>query len=272
MDSYFDELCQKVRAEALKGAPPKVKLAISFGEKTEHGWHVGGAESAEMFYSASVVKAYYAYYAAILEQEGKLKISEPMMEAMTDMIVDSNNDATGYVLDVLSGTTSGPELPAKQMKEWIAKRLIVQDFFRRRGYENLVACMKTWNEGAYGREKEARFAHGMRNHHSTGLAVKLLSEIELLPSTHWLRKLMHRDVLADNAETSAQSKFYTGAVLPPKTLLWSKAGWTSEVTHDAALFTLPNGRTYALAICTSGSPENQPMIRSVAAEVLKAIK
>lgn len=67
-------------------------------------------------YPASVVKLFYLV--AIHEWlEGRmLQNSTELERAIQDMIVESSNDATSYIVDSLTGTTSGPELPQNPCK------------------------------------------------------------------------------------------------------------------------------------------------------------
>ncbi len=62
-------------------------------------------------YPASVVKLVYLVAAEAWLQRQRLEESPELRRALADMIRDSSNDATGLVVDLLSGTTSGPELP-----------------------------------------------------------------------------------------------------------------------------------------------------------------
>ena len=79
------------------------------------------------------------------------------MRAVKDMITVSSNDATGFVVDCISGTTSGPEIAdPREWEKWKARRNVVNDWFRARGYTNLNANQKTFCEDAYGREQAFR--------------------------------------------------------------------------------------------------------------------
>jgi len=69
-----------------------------------------GYRGGEQVYPASVIKLFYLVAAHRWMEDGKLKDSEELRRAMHDMIVDSLNEATGLVVDYLTGTTSGPEL------------------------------------------------------------------------------------------------------------------------------------------------------------------
>src|SRR5215210_449551 len=76
------------------------------------------------------------------------------------MIVDSSNDATHYVLDVLTQTTGGFELPPKEMAKWQKKRNAVNRYFSSLGYVNINVNQKTFCEDAYGRERVSRGPNG----------------------------------------------------------------------------------------------------------------
>jgi len=56
-----------------------------------------------------------------------------LRRAMADMIRDSSNDATSLLVDVLSGTSSGPALPEAKLQAWIAQRQLAQSLVRRPG-------------------------------------------------------------------------------------------------------------------------------------------
>src|ERR1051325_9845673 len=77
-----------------------------------------GFRNSAPIYPASVVKLFYLAAAHQWMENGQLKDTAELRRALRDMIVDSSNDATHYVLDALTDTTSGPELPETDMKLW----------------------------------------------------------------------------------------------------------------------------------------------------------
>ena len=106
-------------------------------------------------YPASVIKAFYLQAAHQWMEDGKLKDTAELRRAMKDMIVDSLNEATGLVVDSLTDTTSGPELPADELEKWYDKRNAVNRYFAALGYRNINVNRKPWCEGPYGREKQS---------------------------------------------------------------------------------------------------------------------
>ena len=94
------------------------------------------------------------------------------------MIVDSSNEATQYVVDVLTHTTGGYELPPKEMEKWQHQRNAVNRYFTSLGYTNINVNQKTFCEDAYGRESASRGPKGEnRNKLTTDATARLMMEI-----------------------------------------------------------------------------------------------
>ena len=56
--------------------------------------------------------------------------------------------------------------------------------------------------------------------------------------------LLHRDPFAKSEDPDNQATAYSGKALPPGSVYYSKAGWTSDTRHDTAYIRLPNGAEY----------------------------
>ncbi|MEO0687746.1 MAG: serine hydrolase, partial [Cyanobacteria bacterium J06649_11] len=110
----------------------------------------------ERIYPASVIKLFYLLAIHEWLEKGMTQPTEELERAIRDMIIDSSNDATSLVVDVLTGTTSGPELPPGPFETWKKQRNIVNRYLQSLGWEELQtinACQKTWGDGPYGRER-----------------------------------------------------------------------------------------------------------------------
>ena len=112
----------------------------------------------ERVYPASVVKLFYLAAAHRWLEDKKIEDTPELRRALKDMIVDSSNDATQYVVDVLTHTTGGYELSPKEMEEWQEKRNVVNRYYASLGYTNINVNQKTFCEDAYGREQVSRSA------------------------------------------------------------------------------------------------------------------
>src|SRR6478672_5724985 len=110
----------------------------------------------ERIYPASVVKLFYLVAIQEWLEKGMTAASAELDRAIRDMIVDSSNDATSLVVDVLTGTTSGPELPHAPFETWKQQRNIINRYFQSLSWyemETINVNQKTWGDGPYGRER-----------------------------------------------------------------------------------------------------------------------
>ncbi|HEV7857196.1 MAG TPA: serine hydrolase [Pyrinomonadaceae bacterium] len=232
----------------------------------------------ERIYPASVVKLFYLVAAHRWLEDGKLKESDELQRAMRDMIVDSLNEATHYVVDAVTETTSGPELPPAQMQEWANKRNVVNRYFAAQGYTNINTNQKPWCEGPYGRERAfVGQKYENRNKLTTNATARIMTEIVTGRAVTAARsakmmELLKRDFAGKSEDTDDQAHGFTGLALGPGARLWSKAGWTSTTRHDAAYIELPNGARFILVTFTTDHANEREIIPTVARIVIAGME
>lgn len=239
----------------------------------------GSFRGEERIYPASVVKLFYLVAAHRLFEDRKLAETEEIGRALHDMIVTSSNDATGFVLDVITDTTSGKELPPAELRTWQYKRDWVNRYFASLGYTNINTNQKTFCEDAYGREKQSReIGGGNRNRLTTNATARLLAEIAtgrtITPArSARMMELLKRDYAGESKDPDDQAHGFTGIALKEFTgaRLWSKAGWTSTTRHDAAYIELPGGVRLVLVTFTENHSDERNIIPTVARVVLKVL-
>ncbi|MHC5609608.1 MAG: serine hydrolase [Nostoc sp.] len=232
----------------------------AFWEHPVRGFTYRGVER---IYPASVVKLFYLVAVNEWLEKGMLQqTSKELERALRDMIVDSSNDATNLIVDILSGTTSGPELPTSPFETWKYQRNIVNRYYQTLGWEEMQTinvCQKTWGDGPYGRERA--FVGELlenRNMVTTNAIAKLLHSIVGGVAVSSVRsqammallKRPLKDLSSDGEEN--QITGFLGGGLTENAQIWSKAGWTSQVRHDAAYIEIPNQRPYLLVVFTEG--------------------
>jgi beta-lactamase class A len=223
-------------------------------------------------YPASVIKLFYLAAAHQQMMDGKISDTSELRRALHDMIVHSGNEATGYVLDVLTETTSGPELSPPELAAWHERRNAVNRYFHSLGFPEINANRKTWNDGPYGRDKQAvdQFTPA-KNSLTTNATARLLVDIatvHCVSSAHsaQMLALMQRD-FSNPESTDHQGREFIGAALPAGAKLWSKAGYMSTARHDAALVELPAGEKFALVIFTT-RPEEKEIIPEITRQIV----
>jgi len=253
----------------------------AFWQRSPRGFSYRGVER---IYPASVVKLFYLVAVHEWLAQNMISPAAELDRAVRDMIVDSSNDATSLVVDVLTGTTSGPELPPGPFATWQQQRNIVNRYFQSLGWpelDTINANQKTWCDGAYGRER-AFLGELMdnRNALTTEATARLLHSIVGGVAVSGQRSqammaLMQRslDPAALAADPENQVTGFLGAGLPQSASLWSKAGETSTVRHDAAYVELPHLLPFLLVVFTEGKDHsrNTAILPFVAQQAVEAI-
>ncbi len=278
LKSWVDAAVAEAAAQPGKLRVPTNDIAVTLVDLDDPAaprW--ASHRGSEAIYPASVVKLFYLVAAHRWLEEGKLAESAELDRAMRDMIVDSSNDATHYVVDVLTGTTSGPELAPDELRAWHSKRGAVNRYFAPLGYTGINCDKKPWGDGPYGRESQAiRAFEPKRNMLTTDATARLMTEIALdragTPARcARMRGLLSRDFTAA-ATPEDQVHGFVGSALTPGMKLWSKAGWTSQTRHDAALVELPGGHRVVLVVFTENHATDEQSIPRVARSVLARIR
>ncbi len=243
-------------------------------ERPTAGHHRGDANT----YPASVVKIFFEGMGYHQIDDEQRMITAEFHRASVDMIRDSNNDATAYIVDLITDTTSGPELPPNELDTWIFKRRAVNRYFQSLNYPTINANQKPWSFGPYGRELQSVRTAG-RNALTTIATARLFHEIATgrfinAEASAKLLGLLKRELPPTGCPPNppnpdGQTCGFIGNPLPAGSLLWSKAGWTSRDRHDAALVTLPSGQSYILVIFTSGHAFQRDIIRFMSRVVME---
>ncbi len=240
----------------------------------------------ERIYPASIVKLFYLVAVNEWLEKGMTNTSKELERALRDMIVDSSNDATSLVVDILSGTTSGPELPTGPFETWKYQRNIVNRYYQSLGWEEMETinvCQKTWGDGPYGRERA--FAGELlenRNMLTTNAIARLLHSIVggvavSSGRSQAMMALLKRtlsDLPTDTEENQVTG--FLGGGLTENAQIWSKAGWTSQVRHDAAYIEIPEQRPYLLVVFTEGKAQAKsqailPFVSKLVADAIASL-
>jgi beta-lactamase class A len=265
----------RMAADATLKAYPKLKaedLAISVIDVTQpHITSRADYHGDAPFYPASVIKLFFMADVYLSKKQHVGDVGR----ALKEMIVVSDNDATAYLVDILANTVPGPPLQGRALTKYVERRRDINRRFQRLGYaDNVSAMMKPWSFGPYGvdlqvlGEKRAN-----RNKLTANATASLLLWIlrRRAPGAHEMMELLHRP-LSPVREEENQVKEFIGEALPTDARLWSKAGWTSEVRHDAAYVELPGGRKLILVVFTRGIADDVTIVPAVTRNVLAELQ
>ena len=261
-DSILSTVLQTFAGTGLAADRLALTVAVPDGHSSPLGWNHRGDQ---LVYPASVVKVFYMVAIHAWRAQGRLRASPELDRALSAMIRESSNDATNYIVDLLSGATGGPELPHAAFNRWMARRQAVNRYFNAwqwPEFAGINVLQKTWDEGPYGREQQARTRiRNGRNLLTTDATARLLWAIDRgavvsRAASRAMMSLLERKPRRGGENGENQISGFLGEGLPPGSRLWSKAGWTSDTRHDAALIELPSGRRFVCVVFTEGREQS----------------
>ncbi len=241
-----------------------------------------GWNSNRNYYPASVVKIVYALATQKWIEKDLIVDSDELRRALHEMISNSSNDATSYILDLLTGTTSGPSLNQQNYQAWKIQRKLINKWLNELKWPEIEywnCCQKTWNEGPFGREKDF---YGKNNENRNSLTTAGIARLfeslmtnDILPKLEGdnLKKIFHRslDPVARKRNLENQVDGFLGEGLPLSSKLWSKAGLMSEVRHDVAWWEAPNKNPMLAVVFTTGKElvKDQFLLPAISSELNK---
>jgi beta-lactamase class A len=222
------------------------------------------------FYPASLVKLFF-----MVETYHQGHITPEIERALREMIQVSDNDAAGFLLDVLTDTASGSELKGKALDKFIDRRRKLNRYFTSLGYD-ISAMIKPWSFGPFGRDMQI-MGEGLINRNrasANSLASLLLWIVQRhaisSQASEAMLSLLERP-LSPPRPAENQVKEFLGESLPAGTRLWSKEGDTSEVRHDAAYVELTGGTKLIIVVLTRGATDNKTLLPVIGKHLLAEI-
>jgi hypothetical protein len=295
MQQQLEGLVADLEAQGRTGLGERLSLTwlrypASLRSWSEESWGCpleqagGGAHwrGSQQRYPASVVKLVYLVAVEAWIQRQWLASGDELQRALADMVRDSSNDATGYLVDLLSGTTSGVELPPEPFARWSEQRQAVNRWLAGLGWPELEgcnACQKTWGDGPYGRERQSYGeANANRNRLSTEGMARMLQAVMAGALVSPIACGRMQELLArslDGAERAAdpenQVDGFLGGGLPQGAQLWSKAGWMSQARHDAAYVEAEGLAPMLLVVFSEGeaSARDEALLPEICRQLLR---
>ncbi|MDH6078485.1 class A beta-lactamase-related serine hydrolase [Chrysosporum ovalisporum FSS-45] len=225
--------------------------------------YAGHSDSTPRF-SASIIKLFWMVYLYGLYQEGY--VTEIPQKAVHKMIQDSDNESASLIVDKITGTQSGDKLSGDEFQKWYQKRLSLNKFFQKAGYDPINISQKLFpisysdNHSPMGRDLQIRknevYPVPVRNYTTTRDVARLLLEIEQEKSiskqySREMKTLLKRSLKKEDWQNKQFNAIegFLGEGLQENTYFLSKMGWNSKTRNDAAIIGSPDGKhKYILVI------------------------
>ena len=261
LQKIVDEVVDFTKSQKFPIQP--LSITIIDVETGEHA----GYQQEKLRYPASVVKLFWMVNLYAQIEKGILSEAE-FPEYLDSMIQKSDNEAASYIVDRITKTEYKQNIKGEEYKTWRTKRLKINQYFKKAGYENINVSQKTFPipslklSRAKGSELKLRDNPQKQNRNkiSTQQVARLLYEINKNQSVSEKSSSKMARILTIDAETRNIKRHdknlnefnpvrgFLSSSLPNKANFKGKAGWTSGSRNDAAIITTPNGKTYILVI------------------------
>lgn len=223
----------------------------------------------ERRYSASIAKLFWMVALFGQYQAGIIPEGTVLYKKLSKMIKDSDNNAASFILDKITRTESGTDLPSDELEKWIAKRYSINQIFEQAGYQNINLSQKPFPitdlklDTPTGRDKQIRGEQilPIRNYITTYNVARLMFEISTEQSiskrySRQMKSLLERDLHPEawkNKEFNAIEGFL-GEYLPANAYFASKMGWTYGNRNDAAIIASPDGKAHYILVVFGDDP------------------
>ena len=289
--SFFrsDGRLQHLLAEALAaaGAPepsaggPDAAAACLVAPDAEGALRGASVQAHRLFYPASLVKLFHATAYMLAVDTGRLEPVEEDERALAAMLRQSSDDADQYLVGRLTGAPPQVWLDGDALTAWMGRRAALGETIAALHvpeFAGMVIAHPTFADGPFGAEHRFRQAQGgnrLSPLAMTRLLAMLTGAIEpAVPGAGrivgWLDRAPARRTGGDR---TAQVGGCLAQDLPADIDVWSKAGWTSSVRHDAAWLRWPSGASAWLVVMTSGDrlAASESFLPTVGRHVVQAL-
>jgi hypothetical protein len=254
-DPAVQQAVAAARTEFLAGQNFDRLQVTALVEDKDGRWLRGNVGGDELAYPASCVKLAFlvgAVHWCAAQGKGPECLDGPVRP----MIIESDNVATGVVVDAISGVPNGP-VEGADVNAFIEKRRYIERVLDEAGLlGNQRLFTKTYptnsGEEPAGLEELAWKQLG-RNAMSTNLAANLMLAVQsgaIEPqATDYMRGLMRRPTFSGHSSL--------GGGLPPGSLHENKVGNAFDTLEDIVYAELPNGRRLIVAALSNGYAEGE---------------
>lgn len=258
-DAALDQGIANARAAFLAGKPYASRLdATILVPQPDGTWRRGSYNPDAIAYPASCVKL--AYLAAAMYWERTNGHPYDYLDwCVRPMIVDSDNVATGSVVDAITGAPNyQTSIQDSTFWAWYAKRQFTENYLTSRNLlENQITFNKTYpsnsGSGPTGAESlglNTRGGNRMQPKCSASLMLEIVKGAIEPGATTYMRQLLTHDRWVLGSEL--------GFGLPPGAVYENKRGDAYDTLEDIAHIILPNGQEFILAAFSNGYAGDEP--------------
>ena len=255
-DARVQQAVERARAGFLSQQSfDRMHVTVLLQDRDGH-WRRGGVEGAQLAYPASSVKLGFLVGAVHwCHEQGQAP--DCLDEFVRPMIVDSDNVATGEVVDRISGAPNAP-IAGTDAEAWIERRRYTERVLESAGLlgpQRLFTKTYPTNSGEEPAALERLAWQRLgRNAMTTDLASAMMLNVAMgtlePQATDYMRSLLRRPAFSGHSSL--------GGGLPPGSAHENKIGSAFDTLQDVMYAELPNGQRLVISAFTNGWDSKEP--------------
>lgn len=255
-DAALQRALEQARTEFLAGRHfDRLDVTVLLAAR-DGSWRRASVGGRESWYPASCVKLGFAV-AAVHWCESKGRPAACLDESVLPMLRDSDNVATGVVVDAITETVNGP-VEGADYDAWFERRLYTERLLASHGLlEGQRFVNKTYptnsGEEPTGLEALARERHGRNAMHADGganLMLALVTDAFGAATRDYVRERLRRPRLSRNSSM--------GGGFPEGTVYESKIGDAYDTLAEIVHAELPDGRRVIVSAFSNARDPDGP--------------
>ena len=255
-DARVQAAVESARAEFLSGQRFDRLDATVLLRASDGSWRRGSVGGDRLWYPASCVKLGFAI-AAVHWCESQGRRADCLDHAVLPMLRDSDNVATGVVVDAITGAVNAP-VEGADYDAWFERRLYTEKLLAAHGLlagQRFINKTYPTNSGEMpeGLEALARERHGRNAMHADGSARLMLALVAGRfggPAADYIRSRLRRPLISRNSSM--------GGGFPEGTVYESKIGDAYDTLAEIVHAKLPDGRRLIVAAYSNGRDPDGP--------------
>jgi hypothetical protein len=226
------------------------------------------------FFPADLVSLFYLAGVYLLKKSGGIPYDQHVERDIIRMVRGRNTDAANLLLDRITGTLSGPELPGAKLEIFARRRGRLDELLRGIGISGTRCVQKIWDRPPYGRD--AQFLGSDQsgaNRITANATALLLSKILLgkVGGADFSREILDLLWIEEAGRVEGPEpglRLVCG--LPGGSRAWGQRAAGPRLLHEASAVQLPGGPRYVLVVLSYLGEKYQDRLRYLGGEVARA--
>jgi hypothetical protein len=237
----------------------KEDVAVSFIElcrESNGPPHLGSFQGDIPMYASGASKVVYAIALGHKLQQNNGRVGGKMRSDLHAMLADGSAEATNRIVDAVSGTESGDELSGGDFRSFTKKRNYANWMFQCVGFQNFNVNQKMWvgdpsprDLQLLGAKQNLNYVNSNRMTSNQAAALLFLLNENAVISSKFSCQLKD-DMTRQVTQVKRGALSGIAAGLPHGSRMVGIQGYTKQDFNDIQLVTLPNARSYILAVMT----------------------